>query len=225
VTPRPRYTVAAIVVCVVGIRPASAQPARDPGRLEVSAGGVWVGSIDFGSSTASETTPTQTTRPLFTTTTTFGAAPAAEVRIGWSLSRALTAEAEGSYARPELRIASSADAENAAPVSAAVAVQQFTVGAALVWRMPLRSARATPFVTGGAGYLRQLHEGGTLAQTGRYYQFGGGLMVPLSSHSAARLKAIGLRIDARALIRVNGVAIDDAAHLAPAAGASLFLRF
>ena len=104
-------------------------------------------------------------------------------------------------------------------------IEQFTIGGGLVWYVPVRASRLAPFLAGGGGYLRQLHETATLVVTGRYYQFGGGVVYPLTSRSAARLKAMGLRLEARVLLRVNGVAFDSSAHLTPAAGASVFIRF
>jgi hypothetical protein len=226
-----RCTCAAAALCVGGARPAFAQSARLASRLEISAGVSAIGSLDLGSTTAGETTPTQTTRPLFTTAATFGAAPSVEGRVGWRFSRALTAEAEASYGRPELRVTAANDNEsdragdNAAAVTAAERVQQFTVGGAIVYHLAMGSPRVAPFVSGGGGYLRDLHESGTLAQEGRYYQVGGGLTVLIASRGSALLKAMGIRVDARALMRANGVAFDDALHVAPAVGASFFVRF
>ena len=199
--------------------------------LEISAGVSAIGSLDLGSATAGETTPTQTTRPLFTTSATFGAAPSVEGRVGWRLSRLLTAEAEASYGRPELRVTAANDNEsdragdNAAEVTAAERVQQFTVGGAIVYHLAIGSPRVAPFISGGGGYLRDLHESGTLAQEGRYYHVGGGLTILIASRRAALLKAIGIRVDGRALMRAKGVAFDDSLHVAPALGASFFVRF
>jgi hypothetical protein len=208
----------------VSAAPARAQSAEGRGRLQVEAGGAWLGSVDFGSAVAGETTPTGGTRPLFSTSSLLAGAPAIEGRVGWRLTPDLMAAAELSLAHPELRISTSADDENAPPVTVSESVAQYMVGGAIVYRLPFGS-RIRPFVVGGAGYLRQLHEGATLVQTGRYYEFGGGVMVPLAAHDRAPVKAIGLRVDARALIRVNGVSIDESPHLAPVAGASLYLRF
>jgi hypothetical protein len=221
-----RIALVLLALCVVFDRPASAQSADvDAGRLEVAFGALWIGEQALGSTTATETTPTLGRLPLFTTTSTLAAAPAIEGRVGWRIARALTAEAEASYGQPDLKIAISNDFEGAPATTASERVQQFTIGGALVWSLPIRIRRLEPFVTGGAGYLRQLHENATLVQTGRYYQFGGGVMVLLASHPDSFLKAMGLRVDARAVIRVNGVAFDSSAHAVPAAGASLFVRF
>jgi hypothetical protein len=221
-----RTALVILALCAVHDRSASAQSrSAGAGRLDLSLGGVWIGQQTLGSRTATETTPTLGTLPLFSTSSTLDGAPAVEGRVGWRIARALTVEAEASYGRPELTIAISNDREGAEPATPTERVQQFTVGGGLVWYLPIRRSRVAPFVTGGAGYLRQLHESATLVQTGRYYQFGGGFTVLLASRPRSMLKAAGLRVDARAIVRVDGVAFDSSAHAVPAAGASFFVRF
>jgi len=223
---RAQMVLLAAALCTLADRAASAQPVgADAGRLELSAGAAWLGSQSLGSATAAETTSTLSTLPLFSTTSTLGGAPMVEGRVGWRVLRALSAEADASYSRPELRIAAAGDAEGAAALTAVERIQQFTIGGAIVWHLPIGMSRAEPFVTAGGGYLRQLHENATLVQTGRYYQFGGGLTVPLASRRRSRRAALGLRIDARAMVFVDGVAFDSSAHVAPVVGASLFVRF
>jgi len=39
------------------------------------------------------------------------------------------------------------------------------------------------------------------------------------------VNAMGLRVDARAVVRTKGVAFDDGGHASPAVGASAFVRF
>jgi hypothetical protein len=83
-----------------------------------------------------------------------------------------------------------------------------------------------PFVTAGGGYLRELHEGGTLAQTGKVVYVGGGARIPLVSRQARqRLTQLGVRADLRALVRSGGVTLDRQSHVSPAVAASLFVRF
>ena len=73
-----------------------------------------MGPLDFGSSGGNETTPTLTHAPVFTTSTTLGAASVGEGRIGWRWTLgASTREAEASFGRPALRIAVADDVERA----------------------------------------------------------------------------------------------------------------
>ena len=213
--------------CLIHALPAHAQSSDAlPGRFEIAAGASWIGSLSLGSRDANETTSTLTTARLFSSSATLAGAPAVDGRVGVRLTRSLMVEGEASFSQPEIRVEITNDVEaGSVTVMPTERTQQFTVGGGLVWYVPVRTSRIAPFLAGGGGYLRQLHETATLVVTGRYYQFGGGVVYPLTSRSAARLKATGLRLEAGALIRVNGVAFDSAAHLTPAAGASFFIRF
>lgn len=214
-------TVAGLVAAAAPVR----AQAAEFGRLELGVGGIWLGGFTLGSANATETSATLQSVPIFTAASSVGGAPAAEARVGWRFTRALSVEANASLARPELRVALSNDVENAPSVTVAERVQQFAVGAALAWHLPVGSPRVAPFVSAGGGYLRELHENATLLQTGRYYRVGGGVDLLLAARAAGRPRALGVRVDARAIVRVNGVAFDDAAHVAPAGGASFFIRF
>jgi hypothetical protein len=198
-----------------------------PGRFEIAAGGLWVGRTPVGTADATLTDAAGGRFRLFATESQLDAAPAIEGRVGIRLLRRLEAEGSVSYAVSNLSTRIGFDFEGAADVTATESVKQVTVEAGLVahleqWRL---STRTVPFVSGGAGYLRQLHEGHTLVETGRTYHIGGGINSVLRWHGNARLKAIGLRVDARAIVRTGGVAFDEGAHAAPAFGASLFFRF
>ena len=82
-------------------------------------------------------------------------------------------------------------------------------------------------MTGGGGYVRQRHERQTLVERGRIFHVGGGVKVPLASGAGAqkRVKQVGVRVDAGALVRTAGVALDNRAHVAPGVAAALFVRF
>ena len=77
----------------------------------------------------------------------------------------------------------------------------------------------------GAGYLRELENGGTLVVTGRTYDAGAGMKFALASRRTGWWKGIGVRVDARAVVRQKGVTLDGRAHTSPAVGAALFVRF
>ncbi len=187
----------------------------------------WIGAEQLGAKSAAETTGSGGTSPLFSTTSELSGAAGIDGRVGVRLSRSLMVEAEGAYLKPELRIAISADAEGAAPVTATETIQQFTIGGDLVWYLPVHrwSPRLAPFAIGGGGYMRQLHDPGTLVDTGGFYHVGGGVSALLSSGGRWHTKGAGLRADVQAFIRSNGVAFDDGAKTSLAAGVSFFVRF
>jgi len=221
----------AIVLCIVsvgGVRAAAAQslPATGPGRIEVSVGALRVGHQALGSTDANETTAGGASLKIFTASSDLASVAGLEGRVAVRLMRSLEAEVEASYGTPQLNVTISNDFESAAPVTAVELVQQFTVGAGIVWYVPRpRTSRLAPFVTAGGGYLRQMHEKRTLLETGQYYQLGGGVKLLLFSRPRGFLNAIGARVDARAVVRMKGVAFDDDGHASPAVGASAFVRF
>ena len=219
---------ALIIVSTIAVTAARAQSsAPQPGRFEVALGSLWVGHQALGSNNANETTSAGGSQKLFGTSSELAGAAGFEGRVGVRLRRSLEAEGEASYAKPPRRIAISGDIESAAPATATETIQQFTVGAGVVWYLPgrARPTRVAPFVMAGGGYLRQLHESGTLVETGRFYQFGGGVKYLLVSHPTRPLKGVGVRLDVRALVRSKGVAFDSGHSTSPAIGASLFVRF
>jgi hypothetical protein len=210
--------------------PAVAQTGGEaaPGRIEVAAGPWWIGATSVGSRDATLTAADGSRFRLFSTSSELASASGAEVRVGARLARVLDAEVAASYMVPQLTTGITADTENGAPTTGFEAIKQITIEGAAVIYLPRRlGPHLVPFVTGGGGYLRQIHERQTFIQTGRVYHVGGGIKVPLVSRAAARtwVKQIGVRVDARALIRTAGVTLDDRAHVAPALGASLFARF
>jgi hypothetical protein len=209
------------------VSPAYAQAvSEERGRFELAAGASWTGRESFSSRDASETAPAGGRSRLFSTSAELAPSPGVEARAGVTLTRVLQVEVSSSYGRPQLRTTISNDVENAATFTAGERVRQFTVDGAVVLRLPRWRVgrRSVPFLSAGAGYMRQLHEGETLSATGRTYHLGGGLKILLTSRPKG-MKGLGLRVDARALIRTKGVAFDTSAHVSPVLAASLFVRF
>jgi hypothetical protein len=210
-------------VCAIAA-PARAQDAV-PGRFEIAAGVTWTGSMSLGTPAATETAPSGRFT-LFSTSTQVSSAAGVEARVGVRLTPRFVVEASSSYSRPVLRAAISGDAENAAPVTATDTLREITVDGALAVDLlrEERIHRASPFIVAGAGYLRQLHEGDTLAVNGQRYFAGGGVRFLLMSRPR-KLKGLGVRADARALLQRKGAAFDGRLHASPTVAASIFARF
>jgi hypothetical protein len=223
----PTILVGALCAFVCGPASALAQPSLLSGRLELGVGVRWIGSEALGAKTATETTGAGGTSTLFNTQSELGGVAGVDGRVGVQLTRTLMAEAETSYTKPQLRIAISGDSEGAAPATATETIQQFTLAGSIVWRLPGRrwSPRFTPFASVGIGYLRQLHEAGPLAETGRFYQFGGGVNALLVSTRRFHTRGVGVRADVRALIRSDGIRFEGESKASPSAAASVFVRF
>jgi len=115
-----------LVVCRV---PALAQTAdeRSVHRLEGTVGGLWLGGAGLGSSTAAlraNTTGPPAPFTLFTTESRSGGAPALDARVGYGLTKRITAELGLVFSRPELRTHVSNDVENAPALTEPESVHQ-----------------------------------------------------------------------------------------------------
>jgi len=198
-----------------------------PGRFEVGAGGLWAAPVSVGAADATETAPNGTRFRLFSSESSLASAPGLEGWVGFRLTPALQLEGSASHAAPSLRTRIRSDAEGIPDLTLAETVNQWTIEAALVahlarWRFGTRSV---PFLSAGVGYLRQLHEGGTLVETGRVYQGGGGVSVLLKRSGERRLKSAGLRVGARGAVRTGSGRFDDRVRIAPRVDVSMFLRY
>lgn len=222
------FVVFACGVGVISARRASAQPQSVDAapNLEISGGIEWMGGASFGTVNANEVVASGGAFPLFKVTNELGSALGVRARVGKHIWRMIELEASGSYSRPELRSTTSGDVENAPDLTATDRLRQITVEGAVVFTAARgRFGRATPFLSAGAGYLRQLHEGDTLAQDGGIYAFGGGIRVPLASSGQSGRHSFGVRGDARAVVRARGAAPDGASHWSPAISLSAYFDF
>jgi opacity protein-like surface antigen len=216
----------ALALAVLMLLPCAAAQAQPAGRVELSGGIRWIGPLSFGDVAASEQTLNGGTRPLFKTRNSLEGSIGGTGAIGVRLTDSLRAEASFAYNPAKLRTEVSADAEGADPVTLLAPVSQLLFEGGLVLQ-PGRWRRGSlsPFVTGGAGYLRQLNDGRTLVETGQSFYAGGGLYYERVPGRPRRLKASGIRIDARAMVLRDGVAPDSDLRVAPAVVAAAFVRF
>ena len=82
-------------------------------------------------------------------------------------------------------------------------------------------SRAVPFVSAGAGYLRELHEGNQLVETGIEYHATAGLKYWLGSGD----HRFGLRVEAGLSARENGLDNQDERRVLPLVSAGLSYLF
>jgi hypothetical protein len=195
-------------------------------RLEVSGSVGWTGAYDLGSVTATLTgngVPTGSPVTFFETDTQVEGGPRIEGRLAWRLTRMFAVEGGLAVTRTHLRTDITNDAEQAPPISAKGRLTEYAIEGGVVVhlsKLAFGGGRARPFVTGGAGYLRQLHDGATLVDTGTIAFVGGGVRYALREATRkAFVKTIGLRGDVRVDVRTNG--FETAAGTSPRAAASV----
>src|SRR5205085_1273237 len=132
------------------------------------------------------------------------------VRLGGWLNRRVGLEGRLGYGRPDVATSVRADAEGAAPMTVVERIDQFVIDAGILVRLEeLRLAGWVPYAAGGAGYLRQVHEGLALIEDGHVYHLGGGVVRELSTRAHGIIRAAGLRADARVYFLSGGVSLDD----------------
>jgi hypothetical protein len=204
------------------------QAVEPHGRFEVAVGGLWAAPVSMGAADATETTPNGPPFRLFSSESSFASAIGLEGRIGVRVGRGLQVEGSATYGTPTLRTRIRSDAEGIPDITLTETVNRWTIEAALVasllrWRFGTRSV---PFLSAGAGYLREVHEGAALVETGLIYQGGGGLNILLTQHTGERrLKNAGVRVGMRAAVRSGGGILESPVRVSPVADVSVFLRY
>lgn len=221
-----------LVVLVAGAGSALAQTAdeRPAHRIEATVGGLWLGGASLGSSTAeirANRTGTPAPFTLFTTESRFGSTPGLETRVGYGLTKTIAVELGLIFGRPELRTRVDDDVENAPGLTVAEPVEQYFVDGSLLMLLDrfALGGRTVPFVSGGAGYLRQLHEGQTLVETGQVYHLGGGVKHWLALRDRGFVRGAGVRVDGRVYLLVKGIEFEDRVRPHGAISGSFFVTF
>lgn len=204
------------------------------GRFEISGGAGIVGGTDLGTATAALSgsgVPTGSPVTLFDTETKIEGGPRYEARVAWRLTPALQVEGGVAINRTNLTTRITNDFEQAPNSEASESFTEYAIEAGLLFhltKLTFAGGRARPFVTGGAGYLRQVHEGRTLIETGQSVYAGGGLTLTLrQAPRKAFLEGFGLRADVRANFRSGGFehSDDNGVTFAPSVTGGVFIRF
>ena len=228
------WPIAALIVVALGVgTPAQGQdgPALRPGHVYVAGGLLVTGGYDVGTQTATlrgNAIGTLTPPPytLFTADGSIGSAAGADLRAGVAITRALAVEVSGQFSWPHLGVAIANDPEAGAQTLDGEPLTQYVVDVSATWQLSrLRLGRqGRPFVEGGAGYLRQLHEERVLVETGSTYHAGGGLRYWLRGGDGRR-HDLGVRADLRYVWRTGGLAFEDGTRGFPAASVLAFFGF
>ena len=149
------------------------------GSFELAGGGAFAPGFDLGSQTASLTRSTSDSRfELFTTESRVNGFPGLFARAGMYLSRTISIEGGVRYSRPKFSTRLTGDAESAPNETATETLTHYVFDGSVLFyinALTFAEGRGVPFVSGGAGYLRELHEKRELVETGREYHGTAGL--------------------------------------------------
>jgi hypothetical protein len=211
-------------VLAAAVPEASAQ-AR-PRSFELSVGGIWSGGSSLGSEDATETRNQPGGGPftLFMGSSEISSGPGAEVRLAFYLTPRWAIEAGGLFAAQQVSTRLTDDAESAPDTTAVEDLDEFVIDGAVVYHFA-PFGKVVPFIRGGVGYLRQLHEGQTLVETGTAYHAGGGVTYWLSSSGQGFFKGWAFRGDARVLVRDGGFSFDDEMRAGAVVTGALVMAF
>lgn len=198
------------------------------GTLEIAGGGLWSGGFDLGSVSADETRNTGSgTGPfvLFAVSSRMNSAPAVQGRLGVYVARSASIEAGLLFARPGASSQLTGDAEGASDLTATERLTRLVADGSFVLHLTglsFAAGKGVPFVLGGGGYIRELHEKNEVIETGREYHAGAGLHFWFGNGGRHRL---GVRTDVGVSLRTGGADIANTRRTVPTAGVSLAYLF
>lgn len=175
------------------------------GSIEVAGGGVFVSGFDMGSETATLTRSTPDARfDLFTTESRVDGFPGLFARVGLYITPGISIEGGVRYAKPKLSIRLSGDAESAPNETATETVSHYLFDGSVLFHLngiSFAGGRGMPFVSGGGGYLRELHEKDELVETGSEYHGTAGVRYWFGRG----YHRLGLRVEAGFSVREKGL--------------------
>jgi hypothetical protein len=195
------------------------------GSVELGGGALWSPGFDLGTTAAVLTrNPTTGSSPfsLFDSETQLDPAPGAQARLGVYLSRRVSLEGGIQYSRPKLVTQLSGDVEGADALTISETLTRYVFDGAVVVHFPaFAGGRGVPFLTGGAGYIRELHAGNELVETGTLYRAGAGVKFWFGELR----RRLGIRGDVGIDIRDGGFDFNEGRRTLPTAGASVLYLF
>jgi hypothetical protein len=200
-------------------------PAPRGGSWEVGGGIVYVGGVDFGEVRATLTGNTgRGPFDQFTTDTRLQPAVGLQGRVGYYFSPTVSIEGGVRFSKPTLRVEITGDTEGGPDTVAEEDLSSYVFDGSLLLHftgLAFGGGRAIPFVSGGAGYIRDLHEQDELVETGTEYHAGGGIKIWFGDGR----RRFGLRGEAGVSIRDGGFDLGDGTRTVPIAGASMIYLF
>jgi hypothetical protein len=206
---------------------ASAQPyvgnaGPHAGSLEISGGATWTRGYDAGRADALLTRPGPAGTPpltLFTVSGTVASGSGAVARLGVYLARRVSVEGTIEYTRPTLRAHLSDDFELAPDTDAEETTTSYLAGGSVLYHFG--TGRFVPFVSGGGGYLRQLHEENSELLSGTEFHAGGGIKYWFGTGR----HRFGVRADAQVSARSKAVAFEQKRRILPSGSVGVSYLF
>jgi opacity protein-like surface antigen len=197
-------------------------------RVTIAAGAIVVGGYAIGDTMADlrrNTGGAAAPLPLLRAESAIDRVAGIDARLAVALTRSLALEVGGSYTTPQLTVRISQDQEADGLVQATERLSQYGVDVSalyLIARVRF-GTNARPYLIGGAGYLRQLHEGRLDVETGQTIHAGGGVQFWLRGGANIRQRPFGARVEARLVRRIGGIDFEERSRSFPAVSALMFV--
>lgn len=224
---RVSVALAALVMFAAGAAHAAAQNTSSgaAAHFEIGGGGVFLGGSDLGNRTAELTANTGTTgspSTFFVTDSRLTSSSGVQGHLAVFVTRALAIEGGVRLSRPTFQIRLSEDVESAPNVTAEEKITQYVFDGSAVWHFKdgVHDKGAVPFIFGGVGYFRELHDEGALVEDGPEYHAGGGVKWWLGWG-----RTLGIRAEAGISVRDNSADVENGRHVVPIVAGSLIWRF
>ena len=206
--------------------------AKSPPRIDLSvSSGIAVGD-DLGTADADLRSRSGSALRLFGTSSELSSAVPIEVRLGFTLTPRYTLEIRGGYARPELRTSITDDFEGAPALTVTERVDEYTIDGLLLIALRQRPRGVVPFLSAGAGFGWNVHEGLTLAEHGFSYRGGGGVKKRAgdgqpgeSVRDRGWVRGVGVRADGGVAVFTGGLSLAEAASVRVVATGGVYLLF
>jgi hypothetical protein len=199
-----RARIAVTAVAVVVCASAAAAQGRGPfvyretphtGSLEIGGGITWSGGVTGPTNTAELTRNGQSSGgfDLFTADGEMKGRAGVRGAVAVFLSNRIAVEGGFRFSQPAVTYRLSGDAEEAAAVTAQENLTRYLFTGSLVVHLRRMSSgvSAVPFIAAGAGYVRDLHQGNELMETGREFHGAVGLKYWFNSTAPQRLGVRG----------------------------------
>jgi hypothetical protein len=161
---------------------------------------------------------------LFSATSRAKPAAGLQGRLGVYFAPSVSVEGGVQFARPVISSRLSDDAESAADVTATETLTRIVFNGSLVLHltgMSFAGGNGVPFVLGGGGMIRELHEKNEVVETGHEYHGGAGLHVWFGQGK----RRTGIRGDFGVARRSGGAYASGVTRTVATAGASLAFLF
>lgn len=220
---------ASLTLAVLLMASSAAQAQVDPPlhRVQLAAGLGFFGGASLGDADANlRSSAGSEPYRVFASSSRLGSTPVLDLRAAVDLTRRFGLEAHAMYGHPELQTDISGDVEGAPAITAVERLDHYLIdGGIMVKLNEFRLKGWLPFAVGGAGYLRQLHEGLTLTEEGHLFYLGGGARRTFVARPSGFVRGLGARGDVRLNVLSGGITVDDTSRSHLSVSGSLFVVF